>query len=139
MLRSLWLYFPVASIVSGIDARRNKISWVIQRFEQQKEDRFLETDIHVVRLGDIAFATNRFELYMDYMHRIQGRSPFIQTFIVQLVTDAQGVGTYLATERSEKNKGYGATPYSCQVSPGGGQQLVDHTVQMLKEIKGNKK
>ena len=73
------------------------------------------------------------------MHRIQGRSPFIQTFIVQLVTDSKsadrGVGSYLATARGEKNKGYGATPYSCMVSPAGGQQLVDHTVQMLKEIK----
>ena len=123
---------------SILNARRNKISGVIRRFEQQKEDRFLETDIHVVRLGDIAFATNRFELYMDYMHRIQGRSPFVQTFIVQLVTDAKGVGTYLATERSEKNKGYGATPYSCQVSPKGGQQLVEHTVKMLKAIKTEK-
>ena len=120
---------------SILNARRNKISGIIKRFEEQKKDIFLETDIHVVRLGDIAFATNRFELYMDYMHRIQGRSPFMQTFIVQLVSDSRGVGTYLATERAEKNKGYGATPYSCPVSPQGGQQLVDHTVQMLKEIK----
>ena len=119
---------------SILNARRNKISGVIKRFNEQKENRFLETDIHVVRLGDIAFATNRFELYMDYMHRIQGRSPFVQTFIVQLVTDAKGVGSYLATERAEKNKGYGATPYSCQVSPNGGQQLVEHTVKMLKSM-----
>ena len=119
---------------SILNARRNKISGVIKRFDEQKKNRFLETDIHIVRLGDVAFATNRFELYMDYMHRIQGRSPFVQTFIVQLVTDAQGVGTYLATERAEKNKGYGATPYSCIVSPKGGQQLVDHTVKMLKEM-----
>jgi len=31
-------------------------------------------ELHVVCLGDIAFTTNRFELYMDYMHRIQARS-----------------------------------------------------------------
>ncbi len=119
---------------SILNARRNKISGVIKRFEEQKTNLLLETDIHVVRLGDIAFATNRFELYTDYMHRIQGRSPFLQTFIVQLVTDINGSGSYLATERAEKNKGYGATPYSCLVSPQGGQQLVDHTVKMLKSM-----
>jgi hypothetical protein len=119
---------------SILNARRNKISGVIKRFEEQKNDLLLETDIHIVRLADIAFATNRFELYTDYMHRIQGRSPFLQTFIVQLVTDINGAGSYLATERAERNKGYGATPYSCQVSPQGGQQLVDHTVKMLKDM-----
>ncbi|MBR2508190.1 MAG: hypothetical protein IKB71_00425 [Lentisphaeria bacterium] len=120
---------------STLNARRNKVNGVIKRFEEQQKTPALETDIHVVRIGDAAFATNRFELFMDFMHRIQGRSPFTQTFIVQLVTDTKGVGSYLATERGEKNKGYGATPYSCQVSPKGGQQLVEHTVEMLKNMK----
>ena len=124
---------------SQLNAKRNRCAGVIKRFNQQKEMPAFETEIHVVRLGDIAFATNRFELFLDYMHRIQGRSPFIQTFVVQLVTDHKsadrGVGSYLPTERGEKNKGYGATAYSCSVSPKGGQQLVDHTVQMLKDIK----
>ena len=128
---------------SQLNARRNRVAGVIKRYEQQQKMPAFETEIHVVRLGDIAFATNRFELFVDYMHRIQGRSPFIQTFIVQLVTDSKsadrGVGSYLATGRGEKNKGYGATPYSCMVSPAGGQQLVDHTVQMLKEIKQSEK
>lgn len=41
-------------------------------------------EIHVVRIGDIAIATNPFELYLDYGIRINGRSPAIQTFVVQL-------------------------------------------------------
>ena len=127
---------------SKLNARRNRVAGVINRYKQQKEMPAFETEIHVVKLGDIAFATNRFELFLDYMHRIQGRSPFIQTFVVQLVTDHKsadrGIGSYLPTERGEKNKGYGATAYSCSVSPKGGQQLVDHTVQMLKDIKGGK-
>ena len=104
------------------------------RYAQQEKDPVLKTDIHAVRIGDIAFATNRFELFMDYQHRIQGRSPFDQTFIVQLTVDPVGSGTYLATERGEKNKGYSATPYSNQVSFKGGQQLVNETVKMLKEL-----
>ena len=93
------------------------------------------SDIHVVKIGNIAFATNRFELYMDYMHRIQARSPFEQTFIVQLVTGPHGSGSYLATERAEANKGYSASPYCNQVSPKGGQQLVEETLKILEELK----
>ena len=95
----------------------------------------IPSDIHVVRIGNIAFATNRFELYMDYMHRIQARSPFEQTFIVQLVTGPNGSGSYLATVRGEENKGYSASPYCNQVSPAGGQQLVEETLKILKEIR----
>ncbi len=92
-------------------------------------------ELHVLKLGDIAFATNRFELYVDYQHRIQARSPFEQTFIVQLAGQpgAEG-GSYLATERAVKNKGYGAILSSNLVSPAGGQELVDETVAVLNEI-----
>jgi len=85
-----------------------------------------------VRVGDMAFATNRFELYMDYMHRIQARSPFEQIFIVQLtgVPGPDG-GTYLATERGAWGKGYSASRYCNLVSPKGGQELVDETVAIL--------
>ena len=71
---------------------------------------------------------------MDYMHRIQARSPFEQTFIVQLVTDRNGVGSYLATEKAIANKGYSATPYCNLVSPAGGQQLVNETLKVLNEV-----
>ena len=93
----------------------------------------------MVQIGNIAFATNRFEMFIDYMHRIQGRSPFEQTFVVQLVPDDYGVGNYLATERAIANKGYSATPYCNRASAEGGQELVNATVDVLKKIKGDKK
>ena len=120
---------------SVLKARRNKVNNIIKRYNEEKTMPGFKTNIHTVRVGDVAFATNRFELFIDYMHRIQGRSPFMQTFIVQLVTDQYGVGSYLATERGELNKGYSATPYSCQVSAKGGQELVEYTLDMLKNIK----
>ena len=95
----------------------------------------LTTVIHAVRLGNIAFATNRFELFMDYQHRIQARSPFEQTFIVQLVTDPWGAGSYLATEKAVRNKGYSASPYCNLVSPKGGRELVEETLKILEEMK----
>ena len=120
---------------SSLRSRRGRVGGVIARYEIQAKEPYITTDIHVVRVGNLAFATNRFEMFIDYMHRIQGRSPFDQTVIVQLVTDLNGQGKYLATERGIANKGYSATPYCNIVSAEGGQELVNKTVDMLKKIK----
>ena len=120
---------------SSLRSRRGRISGLLARYEIQDKEPGITTDIHVVKFGDIAFASNRFELFMDYQHRIQARSPFEQTFIVQLVTDVNGVGSYLATEKGVRNKGYSATPYCNQVSPKGGQELVEETLNMLNKLK----
>ena len=120
---------------SKLNSRRRRMGSIAARYATQQKEPDLLTDIHVVRIGDVAFATNRFELFIDFMHRIQARSPFVQTFIVQLTADPRGRGSYLATERAQKNKGYSATPYCNQVSPKGGQQLVEQTLKMLGEVK----
>ena len=120
---------------SALNSRRHRCGGVVKRYEEQAINPKVVTNIHVVKIGNIAFASNRFELFMDYMHRIQARSPFEQTFIVQLVTDDYGVGSYLATERAIANKGYSATPYCNQASPEGGQELVNATLDVLKELK----
>jgi len=116
-------------------ASRARCQRILERFESQDKEPSLPTELHIVSIGDIAFATNRFELFMDYMHRIQARSPFTQTFIVQLtgVPGADG-GTYLATERGAWGKGYSASRYCNIVSPKGGQELVNETVATLNDI-----
>ena len=117
-----------------LDSRRRRVGGILTRYDIQDKEPAITTDIHVVKLGNIAFATNRFELFLDYQHRIQARSPFEQTFIVQLVTDVYGVGSYLATEKGVANKGYSATPYCNQVSPKGGQELVEETLKLLNGL-----
>ena len=95
----------------------------------------MNMELHVIKIGDIAFATNAFELYNDFQQRIQARSPFTQTFIVQLTSQPEcNQAGYLATERSVQNLGYGANLYSNFVSPQGGQQLVEETLKELKKI-----
>ena len=116
-------------------SRMNRCKRTLDRYEAQKTMPFVTTDVHAVRIGDFAFASNRFELFLDFMHRIQGRSPFVQTIVVQLVADpGPDGGSYLATDRAVANKGYSAILQSNQVSPEGGQQLVDLTVEMLKRL-----
>ena len=119
---------------SMLTSRRNRCQGVVKRAAIQEQEPYITTVVHAVKLGNVAFASNRFELYMDFMHRIQARSPFEQTFIVQLVSDEFGTGSYLATERGVANKGYSASPYCNQVSPEGGQELVNETLKVLAEL-----
>ncbi len=121
---------------SILAAGRNRYRRIIVRFETQAAEPKQPMELHVLNIGNIAFASNRFELYMDFQHRIQARSPFDQTFIVQLCgTPGADGGTYLATERATWGKGYSASMYCNIVSPRGGQELVEETVKILEEIR----
>lgn len=120
---------------SVLAAGRNRFIRIIDRYQTQQASPKLPMELHVLRIGDIAFASNRFELYMDFQHRMQARSPFEQTFVVQLAGQpgADG-GTYLCTERGAWGRGYSASMFCNLVSPQGGQELVEETVRILKEI-----
>ena len=115
-------------------ARRNRCRRILACAGEQKQQPTCPVELHVARLGNIAFATNPFELYMDYMHRIQARSPFEQTFVVQLTGGSSDTAGYLATERGVWGGGYSASIYCNQVSPQGGQELVEQTLQRLNRF-----
>lgn len=86
-------------------------------------------ELHVVRLGDVAVATNAFELYTDYGVQMKQRSPALQTFVVQLA----GPGSYLPTARAVAGGAYGAVPQSNKVGPKGGKVLVDRTIEVIRQ------
>jgi hypothetical protein len=88
------------------------------------------TEVHVIRIGDVAVATNQFELYTDFGVAMKARSPALQTFVVQLA----GRGTYLPSARAVRGGGYSAIAESNEVGPEAGQVLVDHTVARIKEL-----
>ena len=83
-------------------------------------------EIHVLRLGDIAIATNPFELFIDYGIRIKAQSRAVLTFLVQLSCHHSG---YLPTESAEKGGGYSADKYL--VGPEGGNKLVEETIKEI--------
>lgn len=105
---------------------------VVDRFEAQKNGTQppYAMELHALRLGDCAIATNDFELYTDFGVQMKARSPGLQTFVIQLA----GPGTYLPTLRAMKNGGYGAVIQSSQIGPDGGQVLVEETVKAWKEL-----
>jgi hypothetical protein len=96
---------------------------------------FYETDsvkpieFHVIRLGDIAIATNPFELYLDYGIRVKARSNATLTLLVQLSCQHSG---YLPTEKAIRGGGYSADKFV--VGPQGGQVLVDETVKRINGL-----
>ena len=69
---------------SMLASRRGRCRRVIESYEEQQREPAIETPVHAIRIGDAAFVTCRYELFVDFMHRIQARSPFVQTFIVEL-------------------------------------------------------
>ncbi|MBS0208023.1 MAG: hypothetical protein JSS27_03620 [Planctomycetes bacterium] len=107
---------------------------VVDRFERQKPDDLFSTEVHLLRLGDVAIATNQFELYTDYGLQMKARSPALQTFVIQLT----GPGSYLPTERGVAGGAYGAVIQSNTVGPEGGRVLVERTLETLNELWGNK-
>ena len=86
-------------------------------------------ELHIIRLDDIAIATNPFELFMDYGTLIKVRSKALLTFLVSLSCQHSG---YLPTERAVKGGGYSADKYL--VGPEGGYKLVDETVKLINEM-----
>jgi len=111
--------------------RRNRAG--LERGEDVKKNPTLTMQSHTVRIGDVAFATIRFETYIDFMHRLQARSPFIQTFVMQMAGEEGG--NYLATHRGADAKGYSASMFCNMVSADGGQQWVENQLAVLNEMK----
>jgi len=104
---------------------------MVARYELQKTDPNYPAEIHVLRLDDLALATNPFELYNDYSTRIKARSPASQTSVVQLTADCPA---YLPTERAVQGGGYSARIDDGVVGPEGGRVLVEETTRLLKSL-----
>ncbi len=121
---------------SGELSSKDYIYWrvsrtMIARHAYQQQDPFYKAELHLLRLGDLAMATNPFELYTDYGVRIKGRSPAVQTSVVQLTA---GCAAYLPTERAVAGGGYSARIDDGVVGPEGGTVFVDETIRILKKM-----
>jgi hypothetical protein len=104
---------------------------VIKRFEEQDGLPPFSMELHAVRLGECAFVTNPFELYLDYGQAIIAQSRAKQTFVVQLACDT---GRYLPTARAAAAGGYGALIINGSVGPEGGRILTDASVKAIEQL-----
>jgi len=104
---------------------------VIKRWAERAKHPDFEMELHTLRIGDAAFCTNPFELFLDYGLRIKARSRAGQTFVVQLCCGSAG---YLPTKTAEKHGGYGSYIINGIVGSEGGEKLVDETISDLNAL-----
>ena len=104
---------------------------VILRYRQQNQSDRYRFQCHILRLGNVAVATNPFELYHEFAQRIKARAQAEQVFIVQL---ANGCGGYLPTRAAVLGGSYSSKPASTVCGPDGGDILVEKTLEVLKEL-----
>ena len=91
----------------------------------------LGTEIHVIRIDNIAIATNPFEPFIKYGNQIKARSKAEQTFLVQL---ANGIEGYIPTQKAEKGGHYSGFAASGLIGYQGGDLLVRETVRIINEM-----
>ncbi len=121
--------------LSNDPRNRSRMLWeqaVVDRYHEQQAGQVkpYAMELHVIRLGDIAIATNSFELFSDYGIQMKARSKALQTFVIQLV----GRGTYLPTERAVRGGGYSAIVESSLIGPDGGQLLAERTIETINSL-----
>jgi len=113
------------------NARMHVHAGIILRSKIQETLDVIPVEIHVLRLGNIAFATNPYELFLDYGNQIRARSKASQTFLVQLCCGSFG---YLPTEKAEHGSHYSAYVSSGSAGHVGGELLVRKTVSEINEM-----
>ena len=144
-------YAIAKKVCDGIDAKPARSGWdawvrrlyggVCERYQdQQQGKRDFSVELHVLRLGDVAIATNPFELYVDYGIQIQARSVAEQTILIQLAATGSQDGYYVPTPRAiaagnfseTVMDNYSATVMTNVIGPEGGQVLVDSTLEAIR-------
>ena len=118
--------------MSSLKGRESVCKRIVRKYENADKLPKVPMEFHALRIGDVGFVSERYEYYFEFGQRIQARSPFIQTFVIQLAGRTDG--GYLATERASENGGYG-TRFLCPVSPKGGHEIVEEAVSSLKKLK----
>ena len=110
-------------------AHLNWLAGVLHRYENPIKS--VPMELHTLRIGGAVFATNTFELYLDYGDRIKGASKAEQTFLIQLANAE--AGSYLPSRRSGTT-GYGSAPASCHVTPEAGDMIVNESIKDINKM-----
>lgn len=106
--------------------------WAIRnRYDMQRNNAVHRAEVHVLRIGDTAIATNPFELYTEFGLRLKARSPAAQTMVVQLACGYEG---YVPTAEAIAGGGYGSLHFNGFVGDDGGELLVEASVRALREL-----
>lgn len=103
----------------------------VARYEAQEKYDLYPVEMHIARLGNVAFATNCFELFLNYGNQIRARSLAQQTFLVQMACGSEG---YVPTEKAERGGHYSAYVSSGVTGHEGGDLLVRKTLEEINKM-----
>lgn len=87
--------------------------------------------LQILRIGDICIGTTPCETYTEVGQAFQRRSPFANTFMVEL---NHGYIGYLPTPRHFALGGYSTWPGTNYLEPQASEKIVDHLIEMAKEL-----
>ena len=139
-------YAEAKAMVESLDAKKDAITsrewrrrssnqYIVDRYDAQKRGAGKHAvELHAIRLGDLAIATNPFELYVDYGVQIVARSRATQTMLIQLAGQLNDHGYYVPTEDAIAGGSYSTEISSTPVGPEGGQVLVEQSVQAINAL-----
>lgn len=116
------------------NAKMHVHAGIVLRSKIQEKIDVLPIEVHVLRLGNIVFATNPYELFLDYGNRIKARSKASQTFLIQLACGSFG---YLPTEKAEQGSHYSAYVSSGVAGHEGGALLERKTIDEINKMFSN--
>ncbi|MBO5888986.1 MAG: hypothetical protein J6Q58_02475 [Clostridia bacterium] len=113
------------------NARLHVYAGTIARSKIQEDINVIPIEVHVIRLGNVAFATNPYELFLNYANKIRARSKAEQTFLIQLSCGSFG---YLPTKKAEEGSHYSAYVSSGTSGHEGGDLLVRKTLETINAL-----
>ncbi len=102
----------------------------VARYEYQQDHVVFPAEVHILRLGDLAIASDPFELFLDYANWIRAQSPAEQTFLIQLANGSLG---YLPTAKAEAGGHYSAYVTSGITGHEGGALLARRTLTEIRK------
>ena len=111
------------------NAKMHVYAGTVVRYEYQQDHVVFPAELHVLRLGNVAIASDPFELFLDYGNWVRAQSPAEQTFLIQLANGSLG---YLPTAKAEAGGHYSAYVSSGLIGHEGGSLLVRHTLTEIR-------
>ncbi len=102
----------------------------IHKYENSN-NKEIKTRIYATLVGDIAFITSPFELFIEYADRIRMALPEWVVYDVELCYERLG---YLPTERANKGGSYSTFTFNGDCPPEAGEILVRESIELIKSI-----